>query len=482
MPHLEWEVFDSSLILTELQFDSTNWNFSEGATIEIIRDSSCFKLSGTIKGYVSAFDGLVDAPYVGVANIVNGQRICGEDQNGNRVELIGCLLGNFNTNSLNIGFTEAEIYADSLQIIYKNVVSQPATSKLEWFVCGEFPAHLWHRTLRNPRLDNKKIRIGLDDIDEDDISNWIGGYFSKDFAPVNCKGIDFLLARVPRSVTKGNFEGVCLEFRQNPEGIDKELLLSISNFLSFLFGNELTYIGSSVLAGQELKSAEFYSRNVLFEGQATPPIYYNTQYEWGDLSYLVNRFLPRFLEEKVPFSLEDALDRYWMAGKIPLGANLPVLAGALEIIASGYLRQNKEASSDYIPEDIYLRMISDELKSLQAKLKDVEGGAIMINKVRGAFRKGMNEKMSNFFKGIDLIIGKDEKAALLLRNKMTHGARDYSETKRVHEDLRLTRVYEMLFHRVFFAVIGYSDYYIDYSIERCPSKRVESPAGLNGNL
>jgi len=477
VPHLEWEFFPSELTISNLSFENTNWGFNNDATIKVSRNPFTFKIYAEISGSVSTHEGLDHAPYVGVANIVEGQCVWGRDSSENTIELQGCFLGSFKTSSLNIQHVEAEVTIEHLEIHYAEGATEMATSRLEWFVCGEFSAHLWHRTLRNLKLQNKKIRIGLDPVDEDDIANWIGGSSSKDFTPVHCNGVDFLLAKVPKGILREGTTGVCFEFRQDPEGVGKDLLNSISGFLSFLLGNELVYIGNSILAGQKLKSANFKSRNIEMMGHAMPPIHYNTEYEWGDLSKVLNRHLPVFLQVKDQYCLEDALSRYWIARQTPLGANLPVLSSALEIMAAGYLRKNKEAISDYLPEKEYLCLIAEELESLVLKFEDIDGGKIMLNKIKGAFRKGINEKMTLFFAGINIVIGTEEKEALQLRNKMTHSVRDYSEDKRVYQDLKLTRVYEMLFHRVLLAVIGYTDYYKDYSIGGCPSKRVNKPAG-----
>ena len=85
--------------------------------------------------------------------------------------------------------------------------------------------------------------------------------------------------------------------------------------------------------------------------------------------------------------------------------------------------------------------------------------------------------MNAFFKLIEIDIGKEEKAAIQLRNKMTHSARDYSQDEKAYDDLILTRVYEVLFNRIILKLLGYDAYYTDYSLQKSPLKHISKSAG-----
>ena len=102
---------------------------------------------------------------------------------------------------------------------------------------------------------------------------------------------------------------------------------------------------------------------------------------------------------------------------------------------------------------------------------------IIINKISGAYQKGPNEKMRIIFDKLGLETGKVEDQAIRLRNSMVHGSRDYSDIENAYDDLVLSRAYEILFHRIMLTLIGYTDYYIDYSMQGCPSKPVRMKAG-----
>ena len=96
----------------------------------------------------------------------------------------------------------------------------------------------------------------------------------------------------------------------------------------------------------------------------------------------------------------------------------------------------------------------------------------MFNKIKGAFRKGSNDKINLFFDLLDLNIDRSEKEAVKLRNKMTHSTRDYTIEENAHDDVIATRVYQALFNRIFLNILGHQGYYIDYSIKGSPSKYI----------
>lgn len=85
-------------------------------------------------------------------------------------------------------------------------------------------------------------------------------------------------------------------------------------------------------------------------------------------------------------------------------------------------------------------MIGDEIKQIREKLIGIDGAEIMLHKITGTFRKGPNERMTLFFNLLGLPVGKAEKDAINLRNKMTHGKRNYRIDDIAYDNIVLTRV------------------------------------------
>lgn len=473
-PHLEWEFSDFPITIKNIKFEKSNWGFEESPTIVIWRDEN-YQLIGKITGSVTDFNKHEDNDFIGQGNIVKGQLITGFDGNGNFVELKECLFTGIHLNSWQIPYAEGELRIDAIHIRFLSTKNTKIKTRLDWFICEDISAHFWGSTLRCLRLENKKIRVGIDDF-VDSIKNHSGSSSSKDYTVVNLPDYKFIVAKVPDTLLNGDIKGICFEYRENLELVTEDIIYGTKCFLSFLLGNELQNLGYSIISGNDLLEVYLYSISKLSHKGAMPPIKFNIKYNWGDLSFLLNNFLPEYLNLRNSLNLDDALEKYWISKRIPLGADLPVLASALETIAGAYLK-NKEYKFEYISEKDYLNLIKKEKEQLEIKLSSIEGGEIMLNKILGAFRKGPNEKMNIFFSAINIEIGKLEKNSINLRNKMAHGARDYSKDKNIYNDLIHSTVYKVLFHRIILKLIGYDGYYIDYSLQGCPSKHIDKKAG-----
>lgn len=415
--------------------------------------------------------------FIGKGNIVEGQKITGVDNHGNLVEISECTISSIHADSVNHPYAEASIRLDSLRVKFDYPTTEKPKTRLDWYVCDELKFHLSGQTLRNPNLDNKKIRLGIDSF-EDAIKNLIGSSLSKDYSIISYEDMQFIFSRVPQDLLPLNLQGICLEFRENLENVDTDFLAGIKDLISFLIGSPITHTGYSIIENQRLVETCCYSHKVK-PSLAMPPVKFNTKYKWGDFSFLLNKYLTEYLKKRKLLSLDSALSSYWIAREIPLGSNLSVLASALETIAAKYLKKSEDDGSTYLTKEQYIKLIEEEFEVLKQKLSVISGGEKILNKISGAYRKGPNEKMNNFFAQIGLNIGKEEKKAINLRNKMAHGSRDYSKEENIHNDLILTRVYEVLFHRTILMLIGYDEYYIDYSMKGCPSKKISLSAGNN---
>ncbi len=472
VPHLEWESVAFPLLLHDPEFEDAVYKFDGPATLTVWRDSN-LQLKALIRCRMQNPSSLDAEPIQGRANIMRQLSVRAVDGSGNSIVLDGCVLGNYSLKSYDVNeygyLVDADLIIDTVRI---NYIDQKVNALSEWFLVQDFDAHMYGSTKRSLQMARKKIRLG---IDPDDASErLIGTSHSRDYFVLEHPDINCIVARVPKEFIGKGSVGLSIEFRDdNIKKVNKKLLDDIIGLLSVLIGGRLYYIGHSKFSGEALAEAFLDSPDIPLKMPVIlPPIEYNLQYDWGNFALQFNLLFKVYRELQAKLHLNYAVDSYWIAQTVPVGANLPILAAAIEIISDAYLKLTGNDQSVYMSQGDYEKLIVEELSSLNEKFSNVPDGAKMLNKIRGAFQKGSNEKLNRFFEILEIPIEKREKEAIKLRNKMTHSRRDYSVEETKHDDVISTRVYQALFNRILLKLLGYQGYYKDYSIKNAPSKLV----------
>jgi hypothetical protein len=471
-PHLEWEAVAFPLILENPQFEDAAYVFDGPSSITLWREVN-LQLKATMQGRMKNPKMLDDEREYGRGNMVKQSIINAYDTMGNKAILTGCVLGGYR-------FKSDEVNEDGYLVNMELVFDTATLTKLaaspdqhfEWFLVQNFDAHLYGTTRRSLQTSQKKIRVGVDLEEPNDRLS--GSSVSRDYFVLEQPGFSCIIARVPPEFTGKKMAGLCIEFRGTEiEKMNPELLHNLKGLLSILLGGKLYFIGYSKIAKGELVESFLDSPDIPLKlPVAMPPIHYNMQYDWGNFALQTNLLFPQYQALQEILFLNNAVDRYWISQTVPIGANLPILAGGLEVIANAYLKMAGNNQVEYMPQPDYEDLIGQELLIIAAKLGSVKDGDKMFNKIKGAFRKGSNEKINLFFDLLDLNIDRSEKEAIKLRNKMTHSTRDYTIEENAHDDVIATRVYQALFNRIFLKILGYQGYYIDYSLKGSPSKQI----------
>ncbi|MGC4102355.1 hypothetical protein [Ferruginibacter sp.] len=483
VPCLEWEATVFPLEITNIQFEKIEYGIPATAIIRIDRDND-YKLCGKIETFLSQPMDVEEDIFVGKGNIIKQDTVTGNDKNGNTITLSGCILGNLHSNSWErqgdaYGF-DIDIHFDALHISFIESNGLADKTRLEWFVCPQIPDHFDETTYRNLNCLIKRQRVGIDENDKA-AGFYSGSSSSRDHIQVNLPEVKVIIAKVPKVFLAEGMQGICFEFRSVEIGeAYNQLVRKLKHFISFILGNKLTHVGYSEISGEVLTQAFFHNVSRLYQEEnksAMPPVKFNRKYEWGNFSWLTNQLLPTYLKLAEILALNQVLSRYWIAKRLPVGVNLPLLANALEILAGKYLKHTGKFKMENMPSKQYLDLIKEELEKLEKKLSGLECGNVMLNKIKGANQKVPSEKINFFFCLLGLDIGDNEKAAINLRNKMAHSSRDYKDDETAYDDLILTRTYEVLFNRVILKLLGYKDYYIDYTITGCPSRQVNESSG-----
>ncbi len=470
VPHLEWEAINFPLVLYNAKFKDDTYRFDGPVTVSIWRDAN-LQLKAVLQCRLEDPRSLEATPIYGKANIMRQFVMTAVDSKGYELLVDGCVLGRYSLKSFEHNeqgyLIDVDLLIDTVKVIYD---VRKADRHLEWFLVKEFEAYLYGSTKRSLQMIPRKLRLGIDLDDKE--AQLMGTSHSRDYFVLKHPDINCIVARVPKEFISKGMVGLCIELRNEQiEKLDKELFNDIKGLLALLIGGKLYYMGYSNFIGEELAEAFLDSPDIPLKiPTAMAPIHYNMQYDWGNFALQMNLLFPIYRNLQKKLNLNYAVESYWIAQTVPIGANLPILAIAIEVISDAYLKMTGNDQSVYMLKAEYEQLIAEELISLNLKLSNLPDGVKMLNKIKGAFQKGSNEKFIRFFKILGISLEKPEKDAIKLRNKMTHSRRDYALEDNTHSDLLSTRVYQVLFNRILLKLLGYQGFYKDYSIKGAPSK------------
>lgn len=478
--HLEWEILDPEQEITHLTFETGLYDINKDCIIKFSRDNQ--------QDIVAIISGVLDNPKDIEPNIDNlrgtfitKETITGFSKDGiYKYKLSGIAIGSSNFTFISASNTSVKFQADLLvDRIEKsfNGNNRPTEIIQEWYLTGKTKINFPRSTERIVDKTFKRLR---NEIDKDvDFSLVKSSGSSRDHILVKLSDTSFIVCKVPKEFGPDWSFNMSIEYRQSfgriPSEEERE---GISEFVSFVFGNQFLQIGqtsydkSSNLTLQEYQNP--WGDNVVSkcQKQGLPPVEIGNFHDWGRAELLLNELINTYLSQRNTLQLKDALWKYWLAKYSSLGANLPILSSAVETLAERVLKTHPEIKHCYIEFKAFSELIIDELSSIKKKLEGNTHKEIIIRKLQNAAQRGSNEKLEMMFEIIKLPIDKIERKAIKARNKMAHSSLGDIDEDEIKETIRLTRAYETLFNRILLKILSYNGKYIDYYTFGHPNRNI----------
>lgn len=258
----------------------------------------------------------------------------------------------------------------------------------------------------------------------------------------------------------------------------------IREYLSFFIGKRLLYVGEASFDknGNQIgfimecpRTCGFDIKKECMSG-ATAPIRTDTAAleKYFDT---VQKYIEPFSElyEKLDFA--SFLSAYWYAKDIVQPMDLPILSAALE-----NLKRKWYEEVEFNPETVLMdkKDFAKRIKPIKELVEMQFGGTKyaerMKRTVESMNRMSVSEQLTNFFEGIDMVIGIKEKKALQARNFSAHGL--FGENNIDYEEQFMnSQVYKCMMVRVMLKLLKYEGNYIDYGTLGYPEKNVNCPSG-----
>ncbi|KAF0194028.1 MAG: hypothetical protein FD169_2074 [Bacillota bacterium] len=308
--------------------------------------------------------------------------------------------------------------------------------------------------------------------------------FSRDYLLVQLLDYSCIIHKVPKSFGPTWSENIGIEYRVELGQIPSiETREAIAEIVSFVFGRQLFNIGHSLFDkhGNPLEQVSIspwaddaarYSKR-----HESSPIIAQDYTAMSLIEDCLKSLIPRYLELRDEFALNDVIQRYWLAGRLPIGTNIPMLHNGIEILANSWFRSKRTKTSGvYLPKNEFDRLLAEDFETVAKKLEALPHGARILNRMKGSFQTGANEKIELFLQELGLEIGDLERKSIRERNKMIHGSPSRTDVD-IDNSILLANTYKTFFHRVILKIMSYQGLYIDYSVLGWPQKHIDEVAG-----
>lgn len=395
-------------------------------------------------------------------------------------ELSHCLVSRASINSAET--FEADLKTYRVRRIRKREAARAAWLT-EWYLNSHDEGLLYPRSIDRELTEEYRVKREYPE-EEVAFEGEQAGSFGR-YAFVETPEVCFALEPIPEEFGPPWSKCLGIEYRDDWGGVPEEDVRdAVGDIVGFAMGRPLVGVGFTIFdergypTEQVAKSPLERDLEALCQQPEHPPVQLDRGRPTDAFEALLKELVPRYLELNGELSLDKGLWGYWLSDRLPLGANLPVLATSIEIIKNAWFRSTGSRTGGvYLPKGDFDRLLGDEFAAIEAKLSGVEYGDRILRRIHNSYNMGANESLEQFLDEIGLPVGEVERRAIRMRNLMAHGSSvvfDETEYERMIHD---TLSYRTLFNRILLKILGYEGYYKDRSVRGWPERPLDEPMG-----
>jgi len=480
LDHLEWDFFSGHESFRDLKSQKGIVAIPLNSEIIIRRDEN-YKLSAFIQGTYENIEEVKRPAEEELNSFPEGDEIAGEEASGTFLYTIeNCIAVTYQSAMLpdeKIVFTK-ELFFDKIRKENKALLKEKITTHFDWYLCRNFSLFYPNSTTRAKQASQiTRARIGIDAVPEKSgiTGDWTS--YASDYFLVRTDQFSFIIAKVPKHFGPEWANKLSIEYRESLGGIpDPETRKAISELAGFILGTPMFHVGSTSLKDSEVissfaKSPRETGIQYTCKQPAFPPIFMQRLEDRKKPAELISTLLPTYLEKRNEYKLDLVVAKYWLGLTNPIGINLPIFSSIIETLANAFAKA--EGFVNYFTRDEFERLLSGELRAIEQKLSPYPFSNKILNKIKGAYQRGINEKIEFLVDAIGLNISKVEEEALKSRNAMAHDSVIIEGKNEAQKWIRKSRAYQTLLNRVLLKLLGYSEHYIDYYTIGQPIRMIE---------
>jgi len=487
LPTIEWEGLQQGYQIKE-NINAKFLTNTNNNTIKLVRDKH-YKIRAIISGLLINEQKELDKEKGIAGELVSPTDIVGTNNLGlEKYELSQSYLGDVNyrwvPNALGAYDKKYEAILNTFHVRRFYDYNSSVVWLTEWFLNGPRGPFWYLRSTERKFSETFERNRSVYKNKENKFSGELFEGFNDDYLFVKLSKYSFIIHKVPKHFGPSWSENIGIEYRKEfgiiPDANERE---AISEIVGFIFGKQLKNIGYTTFNefGMPIEEVALnpWGNDVesICNSYELSPIFKGEYKEMGKVEAILEQIIPKYLALRNEFNLDEALWRYWLANNMPVGTNLPMLMNGIEIISKAWFASKKSKTNGvYLQKKEFDILLKNELNLIEMKVKGLEYGDRIINRMKGNFQMGANERMEIFFKEIGLEVGEVEKNAIKSRNVMIHSSYG-SSPEEIRKIIKLTDAYKSFFNRVFLKLLGYEETYIDYYTLGHPHRLIDEVVG-----
>lgn len=355
----------------------------------------------------------------------------------------------------------------------------------EWFLNGNDTGIIYYRKSDRTQKKTYLRKLNWEDYSICESTENSTLNYSTDFIVIDLETYSFIISKIPEHFGPQWSKNLGIEYRNKTGGIpDEKNRLSIQEICSFIFGKRLLKVGSTSYDSNNRPikiigiSPGAFATIRRCQNGPRPPIQLTNIREMSHLERIFENLIPQYLNLRDELGLYESLWKYWICEESTLDSHISSMATGIEILSKKWFASKKSKMQGvYLPKERFDLLLKEELTTMKGKLKEIEFGEKIYNKISGAYQFSSNDLFNYFVEELGLEISDVEKEAHKFRNVTLHESIDYSD-EMVDKIRRLTNAYRSFFNRLMLQLLGHTDTYIDYYIEGRPSKPLNCPVGI----
>ncbi len=251
--------------------------------------------------------------------------------------------------------------------------------------------------------------------------------------------------------------------------LEANSILSVSRFLSFVFGTEFVSYGNAKLDAHLWPnsveyvniSGSMYSDIEFDRSEPILPVGIQDERTRDNLWEAFSDILNNFLQLESVYNMNMVTWYIIQSNRLPLELRVQPLAAAFDSVMTIWFEQNQGSGKPkYMSDSEFESLTSELVQEFTTRLNGNQHKEVILNKFKSLNEMGYVQQAKQFLAGIGIEPSRDELEILRFRHKIVHGSAKLIDSE---DGYRLSNGFRTLLVRSLLKLFGHKGSYLDYA-------------------